>query len=129
MTVQRDGSARDALIQIDKVLRLEERQGFRDASATVGLARFVGDRTSRILDESNGPIRRDVQDLDALLANYDNRPLHERISSVAEARRILDRLIGSGVDAQTAPAPRVTTTSATPDERADVAERVSIHGS
>ena len=93
MTVQRDGSARDALIQIDKVLRLEERQGFRDASATIGLARFVGDRTARLLNTSDGGTRRQVQELDTLLADYANLPLHERMASIAEARVILTALI------------------------------------
>src|SRR5687767_13326249 len=93
MMLQRDGSARDALIQIDKVLRLEERQGFRDASATIGLARFVGDRTTLLLNRTDIETRRQVQELDSLLADYANLPMHERMASVAQARSILVHLI------------------------------------
>lgn len=93
MTGQRDAAARDALIQIDKVLRLEERQVFRDASATIGLARFVGDRTARLLDMPDGAFRRKVQELDTLLTDYADLPMHERMERVARARSIAGALI------------------------------------
>ena len=112
MTVQRDSSARDALIQIDKVLRLEERQGFRDASATIGLARFVGDRTSRLLEASDEATRRQVRELDALLAGYANLPMHERMMSISEARNILESLIQRAPDGQSPVRPG---SSAVPD--------------
>jgi ATP-dependent DNA helicase RecG len=117
MMMQRDGTARDALIQIDKVLRLEERQGFRDASATVGLARFVGDRILRLRDASDGATRLQLQELDALLADYANLPMHERASSVSKAGAILGRLIDSDVDVPLSPASRVAPVAPTTPTR------------
>ncbi len=124
MNVQRNDSAREALIQIQKVLRLEERQGFRNASATIGLARFVGDRTTRLLAAFDGSTRRSVQDLDALLADYENLPMHERMSSVSTAKELIDGLIQGQPEAPlstTAPArePEVVRRAANIERPAD----------
>ena len=76
----------DALIQIEKVLRLEERQGFRNRAATGGIARFVGDRTSRLLAGADEPARRLLRELDTLLADYDRlgEPERERLLGIAQ---------------------------------------------
>jgi len=100
MTVQREPTARDALIQIEKVLRLEERQGFRDASATNGLARFVGDRTTRLLQDATADMRRHVQELDSLLDDYADLPVNERITTIRTARAIVARLMNQPMPAR-----------------------------
>ncbi|HEX5166011.1 MAG TPA: hypothetical protein VFV93_11490, partial [Thermomicrobiales bacterium] len=104
MTVQRD-AAQDALIQIEKVLRLEERQGFRDASATIGLARFVGERTARLLGASDAATRTQVQELDALLADYATLLTGERARSVSAARSIVAGLLQRSPNGRTPVAP------------------------
>jgi ATP-dependent DNA helicase RecG len=92
MTAQRERGARDTLILIDKVLQLEERQGYRDASATGGLARFVGERTSHLLRMSGEGARQQVQEIDGLLADYERLPGDQRVRAVGEARRLIQSL-------------------------------------
>jgi ATP-dependent DNA helicase RecG len=93
MTVQRDRTAAGDLIQIDKVLQLEERKGFRDTAASNGLVRFVGERTARLLATAQGDARRQLQEIDALLGNYDRLSDADRQRSVSESRSILANLV------------------------------------
>jgi len=81
------------LVQIDKVLRLEERKGYSDDAASNGIARFVGERTARLLRNAAPGDRQRIQDLDALLATYAAMPPSERPAMVAEARRVLASLL------------------------------------
>src|SRR4051794_34044382 len=87
----------EALIQIDKVLQLELRQGFRDTSTTGGVARFAGERLARLLAVASDRSQRALQELDALLADYGRLSAAERTRSVAEARRLLAALL-QGID-------------------------------
>ena len=96
------------LATIDKVLRLEEKQGFRDASATVGLSRFVGARAAQLLALAEAEqSRAAVRAIDELFAAYHDLPPGERARAVADARRIVHGLLHP-----TRPAPSAAVASA-----------------
>ena len=121
MDMRRNGQTPSDLIQIDKVLQLEERKGYRDDAATNGVARFVGERTARLLTSAGPDMRHRIQELESLLAEYAELPSPQRQSAVAEARRIVGDLTNRPMQATVAPvvAPR----AAKPDTRAPAPAR------
>ncbi|HBY47565.1 MAG TPA: hypothetical protein DEG70_15195, partial [Chloroflexi bacterium] len=92
------------MIQIDKVLGLEERKGYRDDAASNGIARFVGERVARLLRIADADERGRIQDLEALLAEYSSVPAANRPAVIAEARRILGDLQRPPVAESSSPA-------------------------
>src|SRR3712207_1038519 len=96
-------AARDLLVQIDKVLALEARQGHRDAAAVNGLTQFVGDRTTLLLRQMDDVSRRRLQDAEALLADYSGLSPEQRARNVAEARQVLEPLLRGAPGAQAPP--------------------------
>jgi len=109
------------MIQIDKVLGLEERKGYRDDAASNGIARFVGERVARLLRIADADERGRIQDLEALLAEYSSVPAANRPAVIAEARRILGDLQRPPVAESSSPAteaqPRTSRSTASPPAR------------
>jgi ATP-dependent DNA helicase RecG len=89
----------DTLALLDKVLALEAKQGYRDASASGGLARFVGLRVAQLLEVATERTRRAVRDLDARFVDYASLRPAERADAVAEGQRLVQTLLDPSAQA------------------------------
>lgn len=89
MTTGRTRNQNNGLAQIQKVLELEARKGYTDASAVNGVSAFAGERIAAALATRDGADRRLVQDLDALLSGYGRLDPEERERVATESLSLL----------------------------------------
>ena len=108
MTIRSNNDQLRALVQIQKVLELEARKGYTDASAVNGVSTFAGERISGVVGALDGDARRAMRDLDALLAGYGAMTPDQRERAVNESLGLLrDVLSSGGTPANRPPAPPV----------------------
>ena len=99
MTIQHGRQQTGALVQIQKVLELEARKGYSDSSATNGVSRFAGERIAQVMAGIDGDARRALQDLDALLASYQDLDPGGRERIVTESLSLLRSVLNESPDA------------------------------
>ncbi len=108
MVLDLDQADRQALVQIQKVLELEQRKGFSNSAASNGLAAFTGERVRRLLPLLDSEGQRVLREVDGLIDRYDRMGVENRERCANEALRLVSGLVSTaqlGVRVQPRPAP------------------------
>lgn len=108
MVLELDQADRQALIQIQKVLELEERKGFSNNAASNGVAAFTAERVRRLLPLLDPEGQRVLREVDGLIDRYDQMGVENRERCAAEALRLVRGLVSTaqlGARSQPQPAP------------------------
>ncbi len=95
MVLELDQADRQALVQIQKVLELEERKGFTNSAASNGVAAFTGDRVRRLLPLLDAEGQRVLREVDGLIDSYDQMGTKNRERCAVEALRLVRGLVST----------------------------------
>ena len=95
MVLELDQSDRQALIQIQKVLELEQRKGFTDSAASNGVAAFTAERVRRLLPLLDSEGQRVLREVDGLVDGYDRMGVDNRKRCADEALKLVSGLVST----------------------------------
>lgn len=95
MVLDLEQADRQALIQLQKVLELEQRKGFTDAAASNGLASFAGERVRRLLPLLDREGQRILREVDGLLDGYGRMGIENRSRCALESLRLVSGLVST----------------------------------